>query len=358
MPRPNRFLFISYCPFGSRLGRVYRGRHAAGPRCREHGPHHQQPVACVQACNAPASDRAARPVRATMKSPEPTKAGGASARSARPRPQTPRRRSCPWCRADARRARAAAAPPRAIMSRSSRRRMSASTSASSTGSPRPRNSSARRRARTSGVAVTKIFTSASGQITVPMSRPSSTAPGGGRRSCAANRAAPRAPPGSPRPRDAASPMAWLFSAASSNAAGSSARAAATARAWSLGRMAGVEHRLRHRAIEQPGVEMAKPVVRGEPLAERALAGSGRSVDGDDHEKSAPSERIIATKSGKLVAMKAASSTLTGCSLAEPHHQRRHGDAVIHVGGDEAAAGGTRPCPARSDRRPRSRPRRR
>ena len=24
---------------------------------------------------------------------------------------------------------------------------------------------------------------------------------------------------------------------------------------------------------------------------------------------------------------------------EPHHQRRHGDAMIHVGGDESAAGG-------------------
>ncbi len=35
----------------------------------------------------------------------------------------------------------------------------------------------RRRARSSGVAVTKIFTSASGAITVPMSRPSITAPG-------------------------------------------------------------------------------------------------------------------------------------------------------------------------------------
>ena len=41
-----------------------------------------------------------------------------------------------------------------------------------------RSSAARRAARTSGVAVTKIFTSAFGQITVPMSRPSMTAPGG------------------------------------------------------------------------------------------------------------------------------------------------------------------------------------
>ena len=37
-------------------------------------------------------------------------------------------------------------------------------------------------------------------------------------------------------------------------------------------------------------------------------------------------------------MKAVSSTLTGLSEAQPHHQRRHRDAMIHVGGDEAAAG--------------------
>ena len=36
-------------------------------------------------------------------------------------------------------------------------------------------------------------------------------------------------------------------------------------------------------------------------------------------------------------MKAVSSTLTGLSDGQSHHQRRHRDAVIHVGGDEAAA---------------------
>ena len=43
---------------------------------------------------------------------------------------------------------------------------------------RARSSSSAAAARTSGVATTKIFTSAPGEITVPMSRPSSTAPGG------------------------------------------------------------------------------------------------------------------------------------------------------------------------------------
>ncbi len=64
-----------------------------------------------------------------------------------------------------------------FMSRSSRDLISASTAPSSTASPRPRSSRIRRRARSSGVAVTKILTSAFGAITVPMSRPSMTAPG-------------------------------------------------------------------------------------------------------------------------------------------------------------------------------------
>ena len=79
----------------------------------------------------------------------------------------------------------------------------------------------------------------------------------------------------------------------------------------------IQQRLRHRAINHAGVEVAIAVMMGEPFAERALAGCRRSVDGDDHENSAPSERIIGMKSGKLVAMKAVSSTLTGLSAASP-----------------------------------------
>src|ERR1039458_868835 len=81
--------------------------------------------------------------------------------------------------------------------------------------------------------------------------------------------------------------------------------------------ASIEHALRHRAIDQPGVEMAQSVMRGQPFAERALARGRRSVDGDDHDRSAPSERISSTKPGKLVAMKAPSSMRTGLSLAKP-----------------------------------------
>ena len=79
-------------------------------------------------------------------------------------------------------------------------------------------------------------------------------------------------------------------------------------------------------------------MRGELLAERALAGGRRSVDGDDHESRRPGARISSAKPGKLVAMKAASSTADRLLAAEPHDQRRHRDAMVHVGRDHAAAG--------------------
>src|SRR5262249_60128496 len=81
--------------------------------------------------------------------------------------------------------------------------------------------------------------------------------------------------------------------------------------------AGIEKALRHSAVDRPGVGVAKAIVGGELLAERALARGRRPVDGDDHERSAPRPRIREEKPGKLVAMMAASSTRTGFSLAKP-----------------------------------------
>src|SRR4029077_5820041 len=83
------------------------------------------------------------------------------------------------------------------------------------------------------------------------------------------------------------------------------------------RMAGIEHRLAHSAVEQPGIEMMQAVHLREISRDRALARGGRSVDGDDHDKSAPSPRISSTKPGKLVAMNVPSSICTGWSLASP-----------------------------------------
>ena len=51
----------------------------------------------------------------------------------------------------------------------------------------------------------------------------------------------------------------------------------------------------------------------------------------------PGARISSVKPGKLVAMKAASSTRDRLLAAEPHHQRRHRDPMIHVGRDHTAA---------------------
>jgi len=48
--------------------------------------------------------------------------------------------------------------------------------------------------------------------------------------------------------------------------------------------AGIEQHHGHRAIDQPGIEMAQPVMRGQALAERTLAGGGRTVDGDDQDR--------------------------------------------------------------------------
>ena len=182
----------------------------------------------------------------------------------------------------------------------------------------PRSSRSRRCARTCGVAVTKIFTSASGQITVPMSRPSSTAPGGAAaKSCwkLEQRGAHLGDRRDDRGRlaDVVALQRGLVELRRIDAP--SRRRSRASRVGRL--MAGIEQRLRHRAIEQPGVEMAQAVMRGELLAERALAGGRRSVDGDDHERSAPRRRISSVKPGKLVAMKAASSTPTGCSLPSP-----------------------------------------
>ena len=82
-------------------------------------------------------------------------------------------------------------------------------------------------------------------------------------------------------------------------------------------VAGVEHGPADRAIQQARIEMAQPVMRGQSLADGAFAGRRRSIDGDDHDKSAPKPRINSTKPGKLVAMNALSSMRTALMLASP-----------------------------------------
>src|SRR5438270_1801 len=106
--------------------------------------------------------------------------------------------------------------------------MSASTAASSASSPRALTSMVRRRARTLGSATTKIFTSAWGQITVPMSRPSSTAPGGSAANCRWKLIRASRTLGIAETMEAPSPAFWVFRAGWPNFSGSSSSAAATA----------------------------------------------------------------------------------------------------------------------------------
>ena len=100
--------------------------------------------------------------------------------------------------------------------------------------------------------------SASGQMTVPMSRPSSTAPGGVAAKIALKVEQRRAHLGDRGHHRGGLADRVAFSAASSKRAGSSALAAAIAARPVVGAQAGVEHGLRHRPIQQPGVEMAQP----------------------------------------------------------------------------------------------------
>ena len=131
----------------------------------------------------------------------------------------------------------------AQLSRASRSFMSRRTSSYIAGAPRSRNSLARRRARASGLAVTKSFTAASGQTTVPMSRPSITAPFGvtlwlkiggcaAKSRCIASNSARTA--GNAERTDEARATASLASTRSPRTAGETRRAAATAAPESAG----------------------------------------------------------------------------------------------------------------------------
>src|SRR5262245_23768665 len=79
----------------------------------------------------------------------------------------------------------------------------------------------------------------------------------------------------------------------------------------------IDERLGDSSVDQAGVEMSQAIVGGKPLAERAFPGCGRTVNGNDHARSAPIERINSTKPGKLVAMNPLLSMRTGFSLPSP-----------------------------------------
>ena len=85
----------------------------------------------------------------------------------------------------------------------------------------------------------------------------------------------------------------------------------------LGKRLAAHYGLRHLDTGLLYRAVAQAEMRRKALSQSALAGCGRPVDGDDHDKSPPIALIISTKPGKLVWMNAVSSTRTGLSLARP-----------------------------------------
>ena len=94
---------------------------------------------------------------------------------ARPR-RTPRRGRARWCRASPRPPPGAAVRRARGIHRVAGAHLGLHLGQLGRSTPLARSSSQRRRARSARLAVTNSFTGASGKITVPMSRPSSTAP--------------------------------------------------------------------------------------------------------------------------------------------------------------------------------------
>src|SRR5665213_1491752 len=68
---------------------------------------------------------------------------------------------------------------------------------------------------------------------------------------------------------------------------------------------------------QPGSGLHRRAADLVECVEQRVAAEGCTHRAPPHENSAPSPRIIGMKSGKLVAMKAVSSTLTGLSAPSP-----------------------------------------
>src|SRR4029453_9311710 len=79
---------------------------------------------------------------------------------------------------------------------------------------------------------------------------------------------------------------------------------------------------RHRPIHQPGVEVRQPELGRESARERRLAGSGGTVDRDEHQisavsRSASNDSRAETKPGNDTSAASARSTSTASSAARP-----------------------------------------
>ena len=86
----------------------------------------------------------------------------------------------------------------------------------------------------------------------------------------------------------------------------------------------VEQPLRHRPIDQAGIQEAQTVAGGQAARQRALAGGGRTVDGNDDRPhgarswiAQPRPFMSSAKPGKLVKMVSAPATATGAAPSPP-----------------------------------------
>ena len=143
-------------------------------------------------------------------------------------------------------------------------------------------------ARASGLAVTKIFVQASGQITVPISRPSSTAPPGRAREGALQfdeRRADLRDRGDDRRRFrhlAAAQRSFIEIGQRQAPRGGD-------RGVFVGKVAALLHqRPRGGPVKEARVEMRQAKMPRKIARQRALPRRRRAIDGDDHEKRAPS----------------------------------------------------------------------
>ena len=217
------------------------------------------------------------------------------------------------------------------------------------------SSSQRRWARTSGLASTIELGGGVGaddgaDVPAVHHRAGAAARRVGEEIAAGNRAARRAPPGWRRPgRRPCRPCrcGWRGSPARLKIDG--LRRPRSASASFVGIALGLQH------AQAPSGDRARrnPDARSRNAAASCLASvplprGGGAVDGDDDRSwhvlmalpiiRAQAAHQILDIPGKLVAIMVTSSTVTGFSTASPIVKKAHGDAVIHVGGDRAAAG--------------------
>ena len=87
--------------------------------------------------------------------------------------------------------------------------------------------------------------------------------------------------------------------------------------------------------------MGQPVMRREPLGERALARGGGTVDGDDHAALSPDRgaQPAHQRDEGREARRDHGAVIDGHRLlrGKAHDEEGHGDAVVEMGRDRAAA---------------------